>query len=277
MNRQHAALLRLLNDEEPATIALVKTELAAAGVARLEELRALLTCATGAAAGRLRETIREIEGRDADNRFARLCGQFGEHGNLEEAAWCLAATFTPDDDFTRQRRVLDFWAAEITRRLAKAPSDVDRIETLVEFLGDEVGLCGNEEDYYNLNNSLLPEVIDMRKGLPITLSLIYRLVGSRVGLEFAGVGIPAHFIVRCGEHFFDPFHGGRRLGLEDCRAIAERHGFLLRPEHLRPVTPRHMLARMLGNILALSQEPDPPLAAKVAGWIEALRADELPE
>ncbi len=160
------------------------------------------------------------------------------------------------------------------RRFRKADDDLDRIETLVEYLGHDVGLHGDAKDFYNLNHSLLPEVIDTRQGIPITLSLIYILVARRVGLEFSGVGLPGHFIVRSGEHFFDPFHIGRRLGVEECRAIVEQHGVPLRREYFRPVTPRQMLTRMLANIVALAQESDPPLAAKVTGWIEALEAGE---
>jgi regulator of sirC expression with transglutaminase-like and TPR domain len=274
MTNQRAALLRLLSDDDPGTLALLKAQLLGAGLARLPELRELLPQAKGAAAGHLREVIGGIEAREADALFAQLCAGFGENGDIENAAWQLAAAFTPGEDFSRQRALLDAWAAEVQRRLGKAGSELDRIETLVEYLGHDVGLRGDEQDYYNINHSLLPEVIDTRRGIPITLSLIYLLVGQRVGLEFEGVGLPGHFIVRSGEHFFDPFHIGRRLGVDDCRVIAERHGTALRREHLRTVSPRQMLTRMLGNIVVLAQESDPPLAAKVTGWIEALDASE---
>jgi regulator of sirC expression with transglutaminase-like and TPR domain len=271
MNTQRAALLRLLDDDDPATFALLKQQLTAAGLARLAELRSLLPGANGVAERHLREVIAAIEVDEADAIFAQLCAEFGEHGDLEEAAWRLAATFAPGEDFAQQRGFLDAWGLEVRRRLAKASCAEERVETLVEYLADEIGLRGNEDDYHNVNNSLLPEVIDTRVGLPITLSLIYILVGRRAGLEFTGVGLPGHFIVRAGAHFFDPFHRGRRVGVEECRAIAEGHGTSLRPEHLRPVTPRQMLTRMLANIASLARESDPPLTAKVESWIEALQ------
>ena len=52
---------------------------------------------------------------------------------------------------------------------------------------------GNTEDYYNPANSFLPAVIESRKGLPITLSLLYKMVAERVGLRSWGVGMPGHF------------------------------------------------------------------------------------
>ncbi|MEA3211350.1 MAG: hypothetical protein QOE70_4407 [Chthoniobacter sp.] len=270
MLEQRTALLRLLNDDDPTTLQLVKGQLAGAGLARLSGLRELLAEAGPAAAHHLREVIGAIEAREADTILAQLCAGFGEHGDLEEAAWRLAATFRPGEDFAVERALLDAWGAEVARRLRKASSEVDCLETLVEFLGHEVRLRGNEADYYNINNSLLPEVIDSRVGIPISLSLVYLLVARRAGLSLSGVGLPGHFLVRHQEHFFDPFHGGRRVGMDDCRALVERQQLLLAPQHLQPVTPRQMLARMLANLYACTEESDPPLAAKISGWIDAL-------
>ena len=270
MTTQLNALLRLLRDDDPETVALVKSGLAERGIETLEELRKLLAAADPVAATHLREVLQQIEMREADTIFARLCEGFDEYGDLEDAVWRLAATVLPGEDFLAHRRQLDQWGAEVSRRLRKAGTALDRIETLVEFLGDELRFRGNAEDYYNINNSLLPEVIETRVGLPITLSLIYMFIGRRAGLKVDGVGLPGHFIVRHGEDFFDPFGGGRRLGLDDCRALAAQRGSPLSARDLKPTTPKQMLIRILGNIYSVATPSDPPLAAKVAHWIKAL-------
>lgn len=208
--------------------------------------------------------------READTIFAQLCERFEEHGDLEDAVWRLAAAFLPGDDFLPQRQLLDQWGAEVSHRLRKAATALDRIETLVEFLSHDLRFRGNADDYYNINNSLLPEVIDTRTGIPISLSLIYMFVGRRAGLKVDGVGLPGHFIVRHGEDFFDPFGGGRRLGLVDCRSLAAQCGSPLSARDLQPASPKQMLIRILGNICAVATPSDPPLAAKVSRWIEAL-------
>lgn len=264
------AILRLLTDDDADTVKLVKNQLALGGPGGLDDLRALLAGAGPGAAHHLRAVITEIEASNTDAVFERLCAAFGENGNIEEAAWRLANAFLPGEDFLPQRGKLDEWGSEVSRRIAKAGTDLDCIETLVEFLGHDIRLAGNAQDYYNINNSLLPEVIDTRRGLPITLSLVYMLVGQRAGMTLSGVGLPGHFIVRHGENFFDPFNGGRRLGLKDCRALAAQVQTPLRPEHLQAVSSRQMLLRILQNIVALAAESDPPLAMKVDGWAEIL-------
>jgi regulator of sirC expression with transglutaminase-like and TPR domain len=271
MIEQRDAVLRLLRDDDASTVALVKSQLTRSGAAALPELRDLLSVADRAAARPLREMIASIERDHADDVFGQLCERF-RSGDLEEAAWRLAATFLPGEDFQPQRDRLDAWGSEVQQRFRKASTEVDRIETLVEYLGDEVRLRGNDEDYYNINNSLLPEVIDSRVGIPISLSLVYIFVGRRCGLQLAGVGLPGHFLVRYREHFFDPFHRGRRIGLAECRALVEQQNLELTASHLEPTTARQMLIRMLTNIHALAAERDPELGAKVRTWAGILHA-----
>lgn len=266
MLQQSAAILRLLNDDDPITLGLVKGQLALHGPSYLPDLQTLLSQAQPKAAAHLREVILDIEKNHADHIFAQLCERFGEHGDLENAAWRLAATFNPEEEFTRQRMLLDAWASEVRRRLSKAENELDRVETLVEFLAHEVGLEGNREDYYLLNNSLLPRVIDSRRGIPISLSLVYMLVGKRAGVLLQGVGLPTHFIVRSGAHFFDPFNGGRKMTAADCQHLLDHQGIALRPEHLEPASARQILARMLVNLCNVAKENDPPLASKLAEW-----------
>ncbi len=270
MSQQHAALLQLLQDDDPGTLLLVKDQLTGRGAAALPELRALMGSASGAAARHLREVVMDIEKREADHAFELLCRNFDDAEDLENAAWQLAATFLPGEDFQPHRELLDAWGAEVAKRIAKVGAERDRIETLVEYLAHELRFRGNEDDYYSLSNSLLPEVIETRLGNPITLSLVYLLVGRRAGLTVDGVGLPGHFVIRYRADFFDPFHGGRRLGLEECRALLAQRGETLTAEHLEPTAPRPMLARMLTNIYCLAAPSDPPLAARIAGWIEAL-------
>jgi len=63
------------------------------------------------------------------------------------------------------------------------------------YLFEEIGFAGNTEDYYAPANSYLPAVLVNRRGLPITLSLVYKLVAERVGIRSWGVGLPGHFLV----------------------------------------------------------------------------------
>jgi regulator of sirC expression with transglutaminase-like and TPR domain len=271
LNRRREALLTLLRDDDAATVALVKAQLAAGGTGMLPELRMLEELADPAAAFHLHDVIADIEERTAETTLMQMCRNFGEHGNIEAAAWQLAMVLRPGDDFTEARDQLDAWGNEVRCRLTKAQTPLDRVETLAEYLNLEQRLRGNDDDYYNVRNSLLPSVIESRLGIPISLSLVYVLVGRRAGLEIDGIGLPGHFLVRHEDIFFDPFHGGRRVGLDECRSLLEQQNLVLLPQHLAPASARQMFIRMLTNLYYISEQHDPPLSARISEWITAVR------
>ena len=127
---------------------------------------------------------------------------------------------------------------------------------LHDLLFEEEGFTGNTEDYYNPSNSYLPAVLQTKRGLPITLSLIYKTVAERLGLKAWGVGLPGHFLAAVDSDdavmLIDPFAGGRMLTRE------EAHGRLCdlfgpdaewSEELVRPVSNRYWLTRLLQNLL----------------------------
>jgi len=127
---------------------------------------------------------------------------------------------------------------------------------LHDYLFDELGFAGNRDDYYNPVNSYLPAVLETKRGLPISLSLVYKLVAERVGLRVQGVGLPGHFVVSVqadGDPILvDAFSGGRMLSGEEAHdKVREIHGpdAEWSGEWLRPVSNRHWLTRTLQNLL----------------------------
>jgi regulator of sirC expression with transglutaminase-like and TPR domain len=127
---------------------------------------------------------------------------------------------------------------------------------LHEFLFEEQGYCGNTNDYYTPDNSYLPSVIQTKLGLPITLSLLYKVVAERLGLRVWGVGLPGHFLVGMemdgGQILIDPFAQGRLVTTDEAHSrLQEMFGPEVQwsDELLRPASNRHWLTRILQNLL----------------------------
>ena len=126
---------------------------------------------------------------------------------------------------------------------------------LHDVLFDEEGFQGNSEDYYNPLNSYLSAILQSRRGIPISLSLIYKVVGERVGLEVEGVNAPGHFVCRVmtdqGWMIVDPYVGGGVLTAEEAFQRMEQgtgRAVPRTPEYLAPATHSQWLSRMLVNL-----------------------------
>lgn len=127
---------------------------------------------------------------------------------------------------------------------------------LHEFLFDELGFIGNASDYYNTSNSYLPAVLETKRGLPISLSLVYTSVAQKLGLKAYGVALPGHFMVglEVGNEkmLIDPFAGGKLVTTEEAHTrLKELFGPEVEwsDELLQPATHVHWLTRMLQNLL----------------------------
>jgi regulator of sirC expression with transglutaminase-like and TPR domain len=138
----------------------------------------------------------------------------------------------------------------------KAGADtIEKVQLLSDFLFTQKGFDGNRDQFADPRNSFLNEVLERRRGIPITLAVVYIEVGRQLGLNLFGVGFPAHFLVKAvderGELIIDPFNGGMILGLEEIRArLAKIYGqpVDLNPAMLKAVGAREILTRMLRNL-----------------------------
>ena len=158
----------------------------------------------------------------------------------------------------------------------RAPGTPDETAALLAaVLGGRERFHGRQSDYRRLESSLLPDVLRRRRGLPITLALVWSAVAARAGLTVHGVALPGHFIVAVGgpaggEDFVlaDPFHGGRLLGLDDAARMTHRAGHHFSPELLTPAQPLDIVLRVLGNIR--NWAADRPEHARTQLWATEL-------
>ncbi len=120
------------------------------------------------------------------------------------------------------------------------------------------GFQGDSDEYDNPHNSMLSQVIERKRGLPILLSLIYMELGRRVGVPICGVGFPTHFVVTPMDaeprFYVDPFHQGEVMRRGQMhrwfdRIVAKHQGPLTPFDRwVHPVNHRIMLVRMNNNL-----------------------------
>jgi regulator of sirC expression with transglutaminase-like and TPR domain len=199
--------------------------------------------------------------------------------DLGRAALVVAQTAYPDLDIDVQLRLLDHMAAEVASRLPAARYPLRIIQTINDYLFEELGFRGNTQNYYDPRNSFLNDVLSRRTGIPITLAVVYLEIARRIDFPMIGIGMPGHFIVQPdfeeSDIFVDAFNGGEILFAEDCRQklrqIYQQEIPVLSPELLPPVTKKQILARMLNNLRGIYlDQRDMGRALVVQDLLEAL-------
>lgn len=175
--------------------------------------------------------------------------------NLARGALLIALEDYPRISIDEYLTRLDDLAQRVMTRGSAAEPAVFRLGHLHAEMFDGDGYRGDSDHYYDPRNAYLNEVIERRVGIPITLSVIFLHVATRIGLKAAGVGLPGHYIVKVqfelNELYVDPFHGGATLTLTEIRdLLAQMTGGRgkLASEHLRAWSGRETLLRILANL-----------------------------
>jgi regulator of sirC expression with transglutaminase-like and TPR domain len=182
---------------------------------------------------------------------------------LDEAALLLARIEYPGLPLEPWRAELDFHAEQLRARNRHG----FRV-TAGEYLFGELQFGGNDEDYYNPHNSCLNYVLEKRRGIPITLSILYMELGRRLGVKVEGIPAPGHFLVKVEEdgddYYIDVFNGGRlRENLEeevDARylvAATKRMIFIRMLNNLRMIYLQRQAWHKASQVLDLLLEADP--------------------
>jgi regulator of sirC expression with transglutaminase-like and TPR domain len=249
---QKGALLKLLADEDSAVYRPVREKIVSYGSGVIDWLQPHTLSNDPALRRRALDIIWHFGRQTADNRFLGFCLKHGEEFDLEEAVWLLAQTQYPDINVEAYQALLDSFAAELRERLDLTLEPKEVLTRINSYLFEELGFSGNEENYYDPENSYLNRVIDRRTGNPINLSLLYMLLARRLRLPVTGIGLPGHFICRhqtsAAEIFIDAFNGGKFLSKADCVQYLAHANYSLRDDCLAPVSSRRMLLRICGNL-----------------------------
>ncbi len=180
-----------------------------------------------------------------------------------EAAIAVAQDEDPKLDVQGTLAQVDELGERLRRRIPRDAAPLQRLRLLNPYFFHELGFAGNVNNFYDPANSLIPRVLETRRGIPITLALLYIEIAARLGLSAQGVAFPGHYLIKLkmplGEIVIDPFNG-RSLGREelDERLLPFRQARGLAAEEdtplglfLQAATGRETIARLLANLKEL--------------------------
>jgi regulator of sirC expression with transglutaminase-like and TPR domain len=219
-----------------------------------------------------------IHPAEARRQFREYAAGEITNENLARGALLIALEEYPRLDLEGYLDELDGLAARVEKRCTPGEPPVFRLGHLHAEMFDADAYRGDVTNYYDPRNAYLNEAIDRKVGIPITLSIIFLHVASKLGFVASGVGLPGHYIVKVqfelNEVYVDPFHGGTTLTMPEIAELLRQvsgGAAQLAPEHLRAWSGRQTLARVLANLQNMwAQNGDPRRSASARERMEIL-------
>jgi len=172
---------------------------------------------------------------------------------LEEAVFQLSRIGNPTLHIPEYRRRLDRFASELSGEICYEYSGEKKMRVLLHYIFSELRFRGDLKQYHSCDNALVDRVIDRRRGLPISLSMIVLFLARRLDLPFYGVNMPIHFMViyESAEQkvLIDPFDGGTLVTVDQCHYFLKKNGIAPRPDHLQRCHEQQILIRFIRNLI----------------------------
>jgi regulator of sirC expression with transglutaminase-like and TPR domain len=187
--------------------------------------------------------------------FATLV-QSDDNFPLLEAAVSIGHIQAPEMDVQGVLSEVDGWLVRLRRRVASDAAPLARLMALNQFFYKDLGFGGNLNDYYATGNSYIHELVETRRGIPISMAVVWLELAQGIGLTATGVSFPGHFLIKIslpmGQAVIDPLSGqsfsGEKLSemLEPLRLTQDFEVPL--GLYLQAAPARDVLARMLRNL-----------------------------
>ncbi len=278
---QIRALIRLLSDEDDRIVRTISGKLIDIGPSAVPLLQEA-EIEQPEMAGRIASVLEEIHGGKLEDELAKLAALSDQSANLESGAFVFARHAYPALDVAHYRSQLDSMAQEVRARIGSRASGEETVTALNRYIFIEQGFKGNTKNYYEVENSYLNRVMDRRIGIPISLSVVYLLIGQRLGLPLFGIGMPGHFLVKYESDrykiFIDCFNGGALLTEKNCARFLTEAGYGFDEKYLQKSPVRAILSRMAKNLLAIySKINEPVKTARLSKFIDILGGEPREE
>lgn len=253
-------LIKLLDDEDESIYGNIKDRFLSHGNPSSEFLKRYSGSENLLIKKRASEIISIINFEETEQKFLRLMEK-DDPNILEDAIFLIASLNYPGININSYIKQLDEMANDINLLLSGVDDSgslkiLDTLNTINEYLFFKKGFKGNEENYYDPDNSYMNKVMDEKKGIPVTLSILYLLITRRLDLPVYGLSLPGHFILKYSdeneEFFIDPFNKGIIISIKEAQKFIKNIGMtdeeFKEIPYLKNSTDREIVLRVMRNL-----------------------------
>jgi regulator of sirC expression with transglutaminase-like and TPR domain len=203
---------------------------------------------------RIREVLHQLTFETLKEEFADLVSEgIQNRGQLEKAVLLLARFGNPTLRTSIYEKTLDHFADMIRPGLRYKRNEREKMQILMKFIFEDLNFKGDNKNYHDPANGFIDQVIERRKGLPISLSLVAMFIARRLDLPVFGVNMPIHFMLTFvgsqEEQLIDPYDQGAEVSYDQCYFFLKKNNVTPRPEHFKMAADIDILTRCIRNLM----------------------------
>ncbi len=191
-----------------------------------------------------------------------------DFAQLERALFFLTRFGNPTLRTSVYKQQLDVMAKQLSHDITYAIDNIEQMNILLHYVFEKEGFHGTKEDLFKADSSYMHKVLETKKGIPLSLSMIVLALAHRLELPFFGVNMPMHFVLLFENNteviYIDPFQGGKFLSRKELDTFLLMNNVDPNPTYYKKAGNAMMLIRTMRNLLySYEQDKDTLRAEKL--------------
>jgi regulator of sirC expression with transglutaminase-like and TPR domain len=196
------ALIDLLDDPDLDIFNNIKDRLMSYGEEVIPELESAWEASfNNLVQNRIEDIIHNIQFTNIRTKLEAWAGKVDP--SLMEGAILIAKYQYPDLDEERIINKIEVIKRDIWLELNPNLTALEKVRVMNHIIFEIHGFSGNTVNFHAPQNSYLNNVLESKKGNPLSLSILYSVIAQSLGLPVYGVNLPEHFILAYKDEFED--------------------------------------------------------------------------
>jgi regulator of sirC expression with transglutaminase-like and TPR domain len=258
------ALITLLEDPDMNIYRTVSESLLKKGLAVIPQLeKAWENSLDQISQDRLESLIQkiQIEGTTKDLNTWIHSG----HEDLLEGAWLIARFQFPDLNYEDVNDPLERIKKDIWLELNDNLTALEKVKVINHIFFEIHGFSKNITNFYNPQNSYINQVIENKRGNPISIAILYLVIAQKIGLPIYGVNLPKNFIIAYKDEpgildipdkqvddilfYINPYNKGAVLGKKEIKYFLQQQNLEFNQSYFMPCTNLAIIRRVVYNLI----------------------------
>jgi len=270
MKKEVVTLISLLEDNDSEVINSVTNQLLKYGVKVIKDLEVAWEKETNRVVQeRLEKLIHIIQFNNTRQKLVDWIRGGAE--DLLEGAVCIAQFQYPNASLKGIKKLIKKISSDIYLSAENHLTAVEKVRLLNYVIYDLNNFTRNNSNFYSPQNSFINQVIETRKGNPISLGIIYLAIAQKIGLPIYGVNLPKSFILAYMNNYkyadsedrsvdvlfyINPYNKGTILNRKEIEYFIEQQNLEKKEGYFTPCDNISIIVRLISNLIIAYQKLD---------------------
>jgi len=246
------ALISLLDDDDIEVVSQVEKEFLAQGGSIIPYLeKEWEQNFNPVVQKRIEDLVHVLQFVLLEDRFSKWKKTGGE--DLMEGLWLICTYQYPDLEFNTIKSAMEQIYYEVWLEMKPDMLPMEQVRTLNNVLFTKLKFSSNTKNFHSPANSMISQVLESKKGNPISLCVIYMMVAQKLKLPIYGVNLPSLFILTYkndhSQFYINAFNKGLIFTKEDIDNYLHQLNLAPIDVFYQPCSNIDIVARVLRNLI----------------------------